>query len=174
MRRPPRRRKGAPHSAVTPGAAKLRAVTTSKVERSALRAATSARCAMTATRPDIFRRSMLRWRNADRVVPPSRRHQVRFGVSAASTIPGTPPPLPRSRAREQSSGKRSRNSSECSICRAMSPGPRNPSCFASSRTPTTSSSCSELRSVGDTDYGSEAQSGTTTTRRFGSSPSETV
>ncbi len=177
IRRPPRARNGDPHSAVTAGAPNPRDVTASNVPLSAPRAACSARSAVTRTRWDRSRTSTACRRNVDRVTLPSSSVQWISGRASARTSPGTPPPLPRSSASRQPSDSKVSIGNACSMWVPTGPGPTKPRCFAPSSTAVRPASCSggragELRGVGW--LTAVNQSGRTTTRRLGSSPSEMV
>ena len=177
MRRPPGARNGEAHSAVTAGAPKPRDVTVSKVPLSAVRAASSARSAVTFTRWDSSRCSTACRRNLDLVTLPSRRVHRIPGRAIARTSPGTPPPLPRSSASRESSESNVSIGNACSMWAPTGPGPRKPRLFAFSSAAVRLVSClklkaGELREVGCVT--SVTQSGRTTTRRLGSSPSEIV
>ena len=146
---PPTRRNGAAHSAVTAGAAKLLATTTSKELR---RPSTNA-----SARPQIGRaRSVMpssatAWRrNSTRRRCASNKVTSRSDLEAEMTKPGRPPPEPRSRTRLPS-GMSGGHEAACDSCAPTGPGPRNPSsrlrvristsCASSGRSVVTRRSC---------------------------------
>jgi hypothetical protein len=132
--RPPWRRKGAAHSAVTAGGPKLRDTTTSRADRSSPRPASSARLATTRTRSPRPSCSTASCRKAARDVPPSSSIQLVSGRARARGSPGSPPPLPRSRPCADGS---SRSAAKCRarwMWGSIGPGPRKPRRWASART----------------------------------------
>ena len=90
-------RNGAAHSAVGPGGANARAVTSAAFPRRPPRAACTASTARTSTRSPRPNSRTAHRRNVHRRSPRSTRTHL-FDVRAASTNPGTPPPVPRSTA----------------------------------------------------------------------------
>ena len=145
---PPLVRRGAAHSAVTAGGPKLRATTSACAPRwVGSRPTISARSPTTPTRPVRPRRSTASIRKSARRRLASTRAQVEAGQWAASTRPGTPPPLPRSRqafgVSDATSATARAKPPACSMCVSRGPGPRKPRWRASSRTST--------RSAGGTD-----------------------
>ena len=143
-RRPPMRRKGAPHSAVTAGGPNPRATTAAWWARSpGSRPSTSARPGATRTRSLTPRLWAASARNrARRPFASTSSHRV-SGQASVRGSAGTPPPLPRSTA-EAGAGpsQASWKPSACRRCGSTGPGPRKPRSRASSRT-------SRRRSVGD-------------------------
>ncbi len=135
IRRPHGSRNGSPHSAVTGGGAKERAVTTSNSSRKpACLAATSARPLTTSIRPDQPSRATASASSEARRLLDSRSTPVLSGQNAASTSPGTPPPLPRSKKRGgELAPMTSAKPSEWRTCSSTSPGPKTPRALARAR-----------------------------------------
>jgi len=156
--RPPTTRNPAAHSAVTAGLPKLRAVTRSKRPRRSVPCAnSSARPRSTVTRSPTPSVSTASTRKSVRRSLASRSHHSVAGQAATSTSPGSPPPLPRSRARRGSSPAASSVAASakrraCSMWGSIGPGPRNPSSRDRSKTRTSGSSAGdaadEIRSSG--------------------------
>jgi hypothetical protein len=97
-RRPPIRKNGAAHSAVTAGRPKPRATTASWLDRQdASRPSTSARAVTTRTRSVQPSRDTARRSQSVRLSLASNSTTAASGRAAAMTKPGTPPPLPRSK-----------------------------------------------------------------------------
>ena len=94
-RRPPCARRGAPHSAVIEGAAKLRAVTSEACPRNGPRATSATSAHNTSTLVAMPSSLTAQVRNSHRLPPRSTRTQ-RPPVSPARIRPGRPPPVPRS------------------------------------------------------------------------------
>lgn len=133
---PPLRRNGEPHSAVTAGPAKPRATTRSKAPlRSSERAAVSALSATTDTRSARPNSPTTSRRNDERLRLPSSRIHRDDGHRRARGNPGTPPPLPRSRARDGRKPPARPRSRALVTCSSTGPGPRKPSSFAFASTP---------------------------------------
>jgi hypothetical protein len=143
--RPPTLKKGAPHSAVTAGRPKPRATTTSMVPLSCDRPASSA---LTGTICTLARSGRCRARawpsHRLRVTLPSSRYQLVCGHMAASTRPGRPAPVPRSRARAGGRPIWEQKPPACANCCSTGPGPKRPRWRAA-----TNSSRSARRCPGD-------------------------
>jgi hypothetical protein len=133
-RTPPTTSSGAPHSAVVAGDPNDRATTTEcRPLKASFLPTTSARSAITWTRPSKPQRSTAPLRNLARRVEPSISENLAPGATLAITRLGSPPPAPRSATRSEveSSASRARarvsmNPSALATWGAREPGPISP------------------------------------------------
>lgn len=113
-RRPPQRRKPTAHSAVTAGGPNARAATRSKWPRHpGCLARSSARPHTDRSRSSAPRTRSARVVNTHRRRCASNKTPVHSGQQTASTRPGTPAPLPRSRKAPAGAPTRCANTSPC-------------------------------------------------------------
>lgn len=133
---PPSPRRGAAHSAVTAGDAKLRATTTSKWPRSSSwRPRSSARACRGSMRAAHPKWSTAQARKSTRRRCASTSTTCAVGqASTPRTRPGRPPPLPRSATRSGTASSAPAKASAWSICWSRGAEPRSRRCCASAST----------------------------------------